>query len=84
VDPAHRRRGVARALIGWLEDSAVTAGTFSIGVELREHNEAARAFYAALGYRELTRIPGYYQGCETAIRMSHDLRAGPATAPPSS
>jgi ribosomal protein S18 acetylase RimI-like enzyme len=74
VDPAHRRRGVGRRLVRWLEETALTAGTFVIGLELREGNAEARAFYAALGYRELARVCGYYQGVETAIRMQRDLR----------
>jgi len=74
VAPAHRRRGVARTLLQWLEETALTAGTFIIGLELREGNAAARAFYRLLGYRELGQIPGYYQGVETAIRMLRDVR----------
>ena len=30
----------------WLEETALTAGTFIIGLELRATNEAAFAFYA--------------------------------------
>jgi ribosomal-protein-alanine N-acetyltransferase len=75
VDPAHRRRGVGRSLLRWLEQTALTAGTFIIGLELRAGNEAARAFYRALGYRELGEIPGYYQGVESALRMVRDVRA---------
>ncbi|HEV3182166.1 MAG TPA: GNAT family N-acetyltransferase [Steroidobacteraceae bacterium] len=81
VDPAHRRRGVARALVQWLEETALTAGTFIIGLELRAGNEAARALYRALGYRELGQIPGYYQGVESAIRMVRDVRARCESAP---
>jgi ribosomal-protein-alanine N-acetyltransferase len=81
VDPAHRRRGVARALVQWLEETALTAGTFIIGLELREGNVAARAFYRTLGYRELGQIPGYYQGVESAIRMARDVRARHESAP---
>ena len=80
VVPAHRRRGVARALLGWLEDTARTAGTFDIGLELRAGNEAARACYRALGYRELDCIPGYYQGVEAALRMARNVRASGAPA----
>src|SRR5581483_4201488 len=40
VDPVHRRRGVARQLIRWLEETAETAGTFIIGLELRASNES--------------------------------------------
>jgi len=75
VDPAHRRRGVARGLLTWLEDSALTAGTFTVGLELRAQNSAARAFYAALGYLETGEVAGYYQGVETAIRLQRDVRA---------
>jgi ribosomal-protein-alanine N-acetyltransferase len=81
VDPSHRRRGVGRRLVRWLEETALTAGTFTIGLELRAENLGARAFYATLGYRELARIPGYYQGVEAAIRMQRDLRI-PHTPPP--
>jgi ribosomal-protein-alanine N-acetyltransferase len=76
VAPAHRRRGVARRLVRWLEETALIAGTFTIGLELRAGNEAARACYRTLGYREIGEIPGYYQGVESALRMVRDLRAG--------
>jgi ribosomal-protein-alanine N-acetyltransferase len=81
VDPAHRRRGLARRLVAWLEESALTAGAFIIGLELRAGNADARAFYRALGYRELGLIPGYYQGVESAIRMARDVRAAGEAQP---
>ena len=74
VHPAHRRRGLARRLLTWLEESALTAGTFTVGLELRAGNAAARAFYAALGYQETGEIPGYYQGVEAAVRLKRDVR----------
>jgi ribosomal protein S18 acetylase RimI-like enzyme len=74
VHPEHRRRGIARRLLSWLEETAVTAGSFVIALELRATSAAAHAFYSAMGYRELGRVPGYYQGIEDAIRMAHDLR----------
>jgi ribosomal protein S18 acetylase RimI-like enzyme len=74
VAPRHRRRGIARALIHWLEETARTAGTFTIALELRATSDAAYAFYTALGYRETGRVRGYYQGVEDAIRMARDLR----------
>jgi ribosomal-protein-alanine N-acetyltransferase len=81
VDPAHRRRGIARRLVTWLEDTALTAGTFIIGLELRAQNVAAQDFYRVLGYREVGRVPGYYQGIEAAIRMERDVRVSrPAAA----
>ena len=84
VAPGHRRRGIARRLVAWLEDTALTAGTFTIALELRAGNAGARAFYAALGYREQARVPGYYQGRECAIRMVRDVARQPRgdAAPP--
>jgi ribosomal protein S18 acetylase RimI-like enzyme len=74
VRPQHRRRGIARQLLSWLHESAVTAGTFVIALELRATSAAAHGFYSALGYRETGRTAAYYQGVEDAIRMTRDLR----------
>jgi ribosomal protein S18 acetylase RimI-like enzyme len=81
VDPVHRRHGVARKIMTWLEETALTAGTFIIGLELRAGNQGAYAFYAAMGYRELGRVSGYYQGIENAIRMARDVRTGRGAVP---
>jgi ribosomal protein S18 acetylase RimI-like enzyme len=76
VEIGRQRRGLGRALLTWLEESAVVAGTFVIQLELRATNTGARAFYETLGYRETGRIPGYYQRMEDAIQMARDLRVG--------
>jgi ribosomal protein S18 acetylase RimI-like enzyme len=81
VAPSWRRRGIGRALLRWLEETAITAGTFHVDLELRSANAAAYAFYAALGYREVGRVPAYYQGMEHAIRMSRDLSVVPCSPP---
>ena len=47
----------------------------------RATNHAAFAFYSALGYRELGRVSGYYQGVEHAIRMARDVRTGRDAVP---
>ena len=77
VDTGSQRRGLGRALLAWLEQTAVTAGTFLIGLELRAGNVGARAFYDALAYRETGRVVGYYQGVEDAVQMARDLRVAP-------
>ncbi len=82
IDSAHQRRGIGRALLAWLEQSAVVAGTFVIQLELRASNLAARAFYEQIGYRETGRVPGYYQQLEDAIRMARDLRVSEAAPGP--
>ncbi len=47
----HRRQGIARALVLRLEQQARDAGATGWSVLTGEENEAARAFYAALGFR---------------------------------
>jgi len=80
VQPDFQRRGIARRLIQWLVESAATAGMASIHVELRARNTGAYAFYRAIGFAETLRLPGYYSGRETAIRMLRMLRAPADTA----
>jgi len=73
VAPEHRRQGLGRRLMNWLTTTAIEAGVFRINLELRTHNEAARAFYERLGFDERGVVPGYYQGREAALRMSRHL-----------
>ena len=73
VEAAHQRLGIGRQLVGWLEETARVAGTFTIRLELRASNRVARAFYTALGYRERGWVRGYYQGVEDALRLERDL-----------
>ena len=74
VAPAQRRGGIGRRLLQWLLDSARTAGIGSVHLELRAQNEAARAFYRAMGFSESVLVPGYYRGREAALRMLRVLR----------
>ena len=74
VKPSHHRCGIGRALMHWLEESALTAGITTVTLELRANNYGARAFYRLLGFQEGAYIPGYYRGIETALRMSRDIR----------
>ena len=74
VKPSHHRCGIGRALMHWLEESALTAGVTTVTLELRANNYGARAFYRLLGFEEGSYIPGYYRGVETALRMSRDIR----------
>ena len=69
VKPSHRRCGVGSALVDWLERSAQVAGIGRITLEARASNEAARAFYARLGYAQAQLLPGYYGGRETSVRL---------------
>ncbi|HSG88204.1 MAG TPA: GNAT family N-acetyltransferase [Pseudomonadales bacterium] len=75
VAPRWQRSGIGRRLLAWLEETAIVAGTEWIDLEVRVHNDVARAFYGSLGYEEGAYVPGYYQGRESAVRMRRRLRA---------
>jgi ribosomal-protein-alanine N-acetyltransferase len=69
VRPSHRRKGVGRELLEWLEKVAREAGLRRVLLECRRDNAAARNFYAENGYHELAIAKGYYQGMEDAVRL---------------
>jgi ribosomal protein S18 acetylase RimI-like enzyme len=74
VRPEFQRQGIARRMLEWLNESALTAGIASIHLELRESNLPARRFYLAQEFVETVRIPLYYSGTETAVRMRREIR----------
>lgn len=67
VEPEHRRLGVARALVAWLERSCLTAGMREIRLEVRSENLGARRFYERYGFALKGRIDGYYDRREEAL-----------------
>ena len=70
VLPSHRRRGLATQLLGWLEVIAKRGGIARVELEVRERELPARALYRRLGFREVARLPGYYQGREDALKLA--------------
>jgi ribosomal-protein-alanine N-acetyltransferase len=81
VMPDHQRRGIGRRMVAWLVQTAQVAGMASIAVELRSGNRPAYALYRAAGFTDAWRIPGYYRGRETAVRMIRVLRVAGASVP---
>lgn len=73
VAPEHRRQGIGRQLMAWLTKTAIEAGVFRVNLELRTHNDTARIFYEGLGFDQRGIVAGYYQGRESALRMSRYL-----------
>jgi len=73
VHPGHRRKGVGTRMVKWLEKTALISGIGAVYLETRLTNQEGRKFYKTLGYKVIQRIPGYYRGRETAVRMAHDL-----------
>ena len=72
VAPQHRRRGVGRALLAWLEVVARRGGIERIALEVRETASEARAFYRREGFRAVLIVN------QVETREHH--RVGPALA----
>lgn len=73
VAPEHRRSGIGRSMLAWLEKSARLAGIERLQLEVRARNLGARAFYEELGWETERYVSGYYRGQESAIRMARAL-----------
>ncbi len=73
VDPAWRRRGIARELLARVAADARDLGARTSSLEVRVGNAGARALYAALGYEELGTRPRYYSDGEDAVIMRGPL-----------
>ena len=60
VDPAFRRRGIARALVLALIEELGKMGSRQLTLEVRASNESAQALYAQLGFECVGRRKNYY------------------------
>ena len=76
VEHDARRLGVGARLLGWLEESAKVAGIGQIVLEVRAANRGARSFYREQGYGEQTYLENYYDGVESAFRMTRRISVG--------
>jgi ribosomal-protein-alanine N-acetyltransferase len=61
TDPAHRRQGLASALLARFHAGAAARGASRAFLEVAEDNAAARALYAVAGYAEAGRRRRYYR-----------------------
>lgn len=59
--PDSQRQGQARRALAAFEQAAQAKGAAQVFLEVAEDNAAARALYAAAGYRQTGRRPGYYR-----------------------
>lgn len=78
VAPAHRRAGVARALMDDLLDAARARGVESLTLEVRVSNAAAQGLYRAYGFRVVAVRRGYYRDSgEDALVMEGRVERAP-------
>jgi [ribosomal protein S18]-alanine N-acetyltransferase len=74
VDPAYRRRGIARQLIQHVLDRLEGRMVESITLDVRESNIPAICLYRSFGFEEVGRRPGYYsKPKEDAVLMTKVL-----------
>jgi [ribosomal protein S18]-alanine N-acetyltransferase len=79
VDPAARRRGLARILLGALLDVFRREHVTSVFLEVRQSNEAAIRLYDGFGFRPVGTRKRYYRlPTENAVTMALDLDANRA------
>jgi ribosomal-protein-alanine N-acetyltransferase len=74
VDDAHRRHGLASALLDAVLIAAVRGGADRLLLEVREDNVGALAFYAACDFTEIDRRRRYYRDGATAVVLVRSLR----------
>jgi [ribosomal protein S18]-alanine N-acetyltransferase len=67
VGAAHRRSGVASALLTEVLEVAGRTEADRLLLEVRADNQAALAFYARSGFTEIDRRPRYYADGATAV-----------------
>ncbi len=72
VRPAHRQRGVARAVLADLEARARAAGYARVVLETGERQPAAIAFYTGAGYAEIEPY-GFYRCSPLSRCFGKDL-----------
>lgn len=73
VDPSVRGRGLGRVLVDDVLRHASRAGAERVLLEVAEPNAAARALYAATGFREIHRRRRYYAGGADALVLERVL-----------
>jgi [ribosomal protein S18]-alanine N-acetyltransferase len=75
VIPPARRRGLGAALLEAGLAGAAARGAQACFLEVAAGNEAARGLYAAAGFAEVGRRPGYYEDGADALVLRRALSA---------
>lgn len=73
VAPEHRRRGVAKRLLIYLESALLARSIFTIVLEVRVSNTSAQDLYRDAGYSVVQRLTKYYNNGEDCYLMVKSL-----------
>jgi ribosomal-protein-alanine acetyltransferase len=73
VSPEHRRRGIARSLMQYVEDGFRRRNVRMVRLEVRSVNAGAQQLYRDLGYVVTQRLPRYYSNGGDGLLMVKSL-----------
>jgi ribosomal-protein-alanine N-acetyltransferase len=73
VAPEHRRRGIARRMLGKVEDGFRRRNVRVVRLEVRSVNAGAQQLYRDLGYVVMQRLPRYYSNGGDGLLMIKSL-----------
>ena len=77
VLPEHQGLRIGARLLAAAEAATLEHGYATLRLEVRADNAAARALYHRAGYREMQRLPGYYEDHADGMRLEKTLEARP-------
>ncbi|MGC9972114.1 MAG: ribosomal protein S18-alanine N-acetyltransferase [Bryobacteraceae bacterium] len=69
VDPEHRKKGIAAALLEHTLERLRESGVRSVELMVRVDNQEAIRFYRRFGFRRIQEVPGYYENGRAGLRM---------------
>jgi ribosomal-protein-alanine N-acetyltransferase len=73
VAPAHRRRGIGRALLGHAVEFLTEQHVVEADLEVSVSNQAAQSLYQSFGFRRTRLMPSYYGLNRDGLKMVLDL-----------
>jgi bifunctional N6-L-threonylcarbamoyladenine synthase / protein kinase Bud32 len=76
VEPRFQRQGLGRALLTRAIGDGALEGARFASLEVRESNQKALSFYAALEFVEVGRRPRYYSDGEAALLLARHFGEG--------
>jgi ribosomal protein S18 acetylase RimI-like enzyme len=74
VMPSYRNRGLAKAMLAFLEKKMVGLGLRAVSLEVGETNVAATNLYLSIGYRIKGTVPNYYGKGKDALYMEKPIK----------
>ena len=76
IHPSLRGKGLSKILLKDLIDRCFSLGAEEISLEVRESNIVAQGLYKKMGFKDVGKRKGYYDGVEDAIVMVLEKEGG--------